>query len=987
MFGWIIKHEKALCRQIMKGWPIPYTVVLIFLGLVFGIFSASFEDVQVYTTMASQNPHLILTTFLPVLLFESAFAMDVHTFYKMFWQIVYLAVVCMAIASALAGVMAKLVFTYDWSWFVALMFGSIISATDPVAVVALLNELGASKQLSTIIEGESLLNDGMAIVLYKIFYNLSFSSMTATEIGLYFPRVALGGFFFGLVIGKIVVFWLQRVFNDAMVEITITLASTYLTYYIGEEVLGVSGVLAVVMLGIEINSQKTSISPEVEVFLHKFWEMLAYLANTLIFIMVGVVITEKALSEIDLRDGFLIIVDYLGICVIRATVLMMAGPVLARIGYGLTWQNAVILCWGGLRGAVGLALALQVALDYNTVGSKVLIHTAGIVIFTLFLNATTIKRLLEILGMSEISDSKKIAMANAVKRLQDTTTRTFKMLRTDRFLADAHWSLAENVCQIHNPYIADEDVHEIVEGEQQLVVIRHSTCPSCSSNVPNQPSPKEFAEMTEEGRLRMIKAQKVSYWKQFEHGMLSRDAVQALMATADTAMDTQDRCIELNDLNVHWEVPPFLQKMKDKIESLKKIDPAENIPPPDSPIRRRLYYIATNFWFDTTVNVLIIINMIPIALELSVDEDVSYYIVLRVLNYIFCTIYVSEAVIKCVAFGRRYFTDYWNLLDFLIVIFSLVDIVIDMATNGATGSFSPAILRVARVFRILRMGRLLRLLKTMMPKIISMINDIIHRQLSFGYDVGKGFIVGEEEVSKNIHQMVADKRVARDLKARSEKSRLDVVKSLGLLQREYPGIAISVKTRQSIRSVLNTAMETVHNLRGGGLLDETEAKKLEKLVEVKMKRQLSAPSYIPPPSPEVLLRSTVWLEGMGEDVIDCITNIAEEKVFDSGETIVRQGDKTDGMYLIISGLVKMIGVSVPHKDAADDTRMSLGEMNVQTDYLCAGNIVGEMGLLTESARNASVICETTVQHSYRSSPAYGPSNVQRMEQGKDQIVL
>lgn len=92
---------------------------------------------------------------------------------------------------------------------------------------------------------------------------------TATEIGLYFPRVALGGFFFGLVIGKIVVFWLQRVFNDAMVEITITLASTYLTYYIGEEILGVSGVLAVVMLGIEINSQRTSISPEVEVFLHK----------------------------------------------------------------------------------------------------------------------------------------------------------------------------------------------------------------------------------------------------------------------------------------------------------------------------------------------------------------------------------------------------------------------------------------------------------------------------------------------------------------------------------------------------------------------------------------------------------------------------------------------------------------------------------------------------------------------------------------------
>ena len=77
------------------------------------------------------------------------------------------------------------------------------------------------------------------------------------------------------------------------------------------------------------------------------------------------------------------------------------------------------------------------------------------------------------------------------------------------------------------------------------------------------------------------------------------------------------------------------------------------------------------------------------------------------------------------------------------------------------------------------------------------------------------------------------------------------------------------------------------------------------LIEVKMKRQLSAPSYIPPSSPEVLLRSTVWLEGMDEEIIDYITSLAEERVFDSGDTIVRQGEKTDGMYLIISGLVKV----------------------------------------------------------------------------------
>lgn len=90
----------------------------------------------------------------------------------------------------------------------------------------------------------------------------------------------------------------------------------------------------------------------------------------------------------------------------------------------------------------------------------------------------------------------------------------------------------------------------------------------------------------------------------------------------------------------------FSLYQKDKVESLKTADPTELIPPPSNPIRRRMYYIATNFWFDTTINILIVLNMIPITLELSVSEDVSYFIVLRILDYTFCSIFVSEAVLK-----------------------------------------------------------------------------------------------------------------------------------------------------------------------------------------------------------------------------------------------------------------------------------------------------------------------------------------------------
>ncbi|XP_015758289.1 PREDICTED: sodium/hydrogen exchanger 10-like, partial [Acropora digitifera] len=605
----------------------------------------------------------------------------------------------------------------------------------------------------------------------------------------------------------------------------------------------------------------------------RFWEMLAYLANTLIFIMVGVVIMEKALNSLDEYDLFLLVVGYFGITVIRGLVMMAFSPILMRIGYGLSWQNAVVTAWGGLRGAVGLALALQVYIDQPLIGGKVLAHTAGIVMFTLLVNATTMKKLLEKLGMSDISDSKKISMANAVRQIQESNQRTLTMLKADRFLADADWDMAERDCEVHNPYM---EVEEGEHAEETPLLVRLSTCPNCEASVPNEPSPKEFAEMANDGRVRLIKALKVSYWKQFEHGMLSREAVQALINLADTAMDEEESFIEMDDLKPYWRVPPILEKV-------------------------------------------------------------------------------------IMAFRRYYFKDYWNLLDLFIVILSIVDIVIDLSVDKATGGFSPSILKVAKVFRVLRMGRVLRLFKTVLPKVIDFVNDIINHQLSFGYDVGKGYIIAEEEVIKLIDHMVVDKRIARDLKQRSEQNRLNVVRSLGMLQREHPGIAISVKTRQAIRTILNNARDVIHELKGGGLLDEAEAAKLESIVEVKMKRQLSTPASLPPQKPLELLRNVIWLEGMPAEAVDFITSAARIKLFEVGDTITRQGEDATGIYLIVSGMVKMVGVSVRKKSLEENEEPEVGEMIVTKDYISAGNLIGELAMLTSARRNSSCTCESEVQ--------------------------
>lgn len=204
----------------------------------------------------------------------------------------------------------------EWSIPLVFIFGAMLSATDPVAVVALLKELGASKKLATMIEGESLMNDGTAVVVFNVLLAAVQDSSKAIEPGtvaLTFVQMAIGGPIFGVFMGAISVFWLGFVFNDHNIEITISLATAYLTFFIGEKYLKVSGVLALVFLGIYYGAiGRTRISPEVEEFLHEFWEYLAFLANTLIFLITGVTIAYyKVIQNGTLEDYALLLALYL----------------------------------------------------------------------------------------------------------------------------------------------------------------------------------------------------------------------------------------------------------------------------------------------------------------------------------------------------------------------------------------------------------------------------------------------------------------------------------------------------------------------------------------------------------------------------------------------------------------------------------------------------------------------------------------------------
>jgi NhaP-type Na+/H+ or K+/H+ antiporter len=231
----------------------------------------------------------------------------------------------------------------------SIMFGAIISATDPVAVVALLKELGASKKLATMIEGESLFNDGTAMVIFLIMLELvEGKDLTFGEMIAKFARLSFLGPLLGIVFGVVVEFILHRINNNYVLETNLSIVAAYLCWFVAENTdVHVSGILAIVAFGLYMShAGKTGFSPESFHAMHHVWGYVGFCAETMIFMLAGIImgiffhiaddISED--SQIKAYDYLAVFLNYLMCHVIRFSVIFLFWPILNRLGYGMSFQ-------------------------------------------------------------------------------------------------------------------------------------------------------------------------------------------------------------------------------------------------------------------------------------------------------------------------------------------------------------------------------------------------------------------------------------------------------------------------------------------------------------------------------------------------------------------------------------------------------------------------------------------------------------------------
>ena len=407
---------------------LPYTVLLAILGSVLGAafgLAGAFQDsvppgpLRDLLHLAGDlrlTADILLSVFLPILLFETALNLDGRELLDDIGPILTLALIAVLLTTFVGGFAVHAV--SDVGLAACLLVAAIVATTDPVAVIAIFREVGAPRRLMTLVEGESLLNDAAAIVLFTTLLGavrggaLPGLSQTALDIAWEF----VGGAAFGALAGRLAAETVGRIDRGGPAETTITVALAYLCYTVGDEFVHVSGVVAVVLAGLVYGSVgRARLARDDWRSIVSIWSQLGFWASSLIFVLASSLM-PRSLGEATAWDLLLLAVLIVGALAARAVSLYAIMPFLTR-GRQVGNRYKVVILWGGLRGAVTLALVLAIAEGDGIppeVRHLVSVLATGFVLFTLLVQGLTLRPLLQRLGLDQLDPLERLLRAKAV---------------------------------------------------------------------------------------------------------------------------------------------------------------------------------------------------------------------------------------------------------------------------------------------------------------------------------------------------------------------------------------------------------------------------------------------------------------------------------------------------------------------------------------------------------------------------------------------
>jgi monovalent cation:H+ antiporter, CPA1 family len=367
----------TIVAVVAKRIALPYTIALVLAGLAIAVFARR-DRIEV-------TPELILAVLIPGLVFEAAYKLDITELRRGFGIVAVLAAPGVLITAAIVAVVVSTATGLDFG--LAFLLGAIVSATDPVAVVSLFKRLGAPKRLATLVDAESLFNDGTGVVLFAIALTALKQPVTAIDGLVSFVLTVAVSTVIGIVAGYLA-FRAMRATDDPQLEVAISVVAAYGTYLLADR-LHESGIIATVVVGLVLGLRPSmgDLSEQSRAALDTVWEFVAFLLTALTFLLVGFAISIELLIDALPVIG----AGFVAITVARAIVvfgLIGGGSRLLPESRRLPSGYLPVMFWAGLRGAIAVALALALP---PTLAQRDLLTGAvyGIVLVTLVVQGTT----------------------------------------------------------------------------------------------------------------------------------------------------------------------------------------------------------------------------------------------------------------------------------------------------------------------------------------------------------------------------------------------------------------------------------------------------------------------------------------------------------------------------------------------------------------------------------------------------------------------
>jgi CPA1 family monovalent cation:H+ antiporter len=445
----------SLLLPVAERLRVPHTVLLAVLGIALGITAGSLAgitdrlgvlgDVFEGLTAVGESPEAFLYIFLPPLLFTAGLTIDVRRLFDEMAAVLLLAIVAVFVCIGIVGGVLRLATGFDI--FVCLLLGAIVSTTDPAAVIGILREVGAPKRLSILAEGEALFNDAAAIATFGILIDVLVRNIVpdAAAPGLSFLREFIGGIALGAALAHVALFLVTRLGGSIVGVASVTVGLAYLAYIMGDKYLHVSGVVAVVAAALTVAALgPTRLQPRQWEALQHTWHQLEFWASSLIFLLAAIV-AVKVLAACRWWHIGAALALYVAAFGARALVLFGLLPALELAGrvQPVDRRYKTMIVWGGLRGAITVALAL-VAYGNGRLPQEtrdfVAILAILFVLATLFVNAPTLRPLMRFFRLHEL----------------DETDRALR----DRVLLLSWASVADEVRDVAKVYGADADLSQ-----------------------------------------------------------------------------------------------------------------------------------------------------------------------------------------------------------------------------------------------------------------------------------------------------------------------------------------------------------------------------------------------------------------------------------------------------------------------------------------------------------------------------------------------